>query len=41
VKVATTGTTIQQYGAIALESAAEDEKARVFVLLGSERPALV
>jgi hypothetical protein len=40
VAVATTGTTIQQYGAIALESGVSGEKIRVFVLLGSERPAL-
>lgn len=40
VAVATTGTTIQQYGAIALESGSTSEKIRVFVLLGSERPAL-
>jgi len=40
VAVATTGTTIQQYGAIALESGVSGEKARVFILLGSERPAL-
>jgi hypothetical protein len=40
VPVLTTGTTIQQYGAIALESGSSGEKIRVFVLLGSERPAL-
>lgn len=40
VAVATTGTTIQQYGAIALESGDDGELIRVFVLLGSERPAL-
>lgn len=40
VAVATTGTTIQQFGAVALESGSESEKIRVFVLLGSERPAL-
>ena len=39
VAVATTGTTLQHYGAIALESGAEGEKIRVFVLLGSERPS--
>lgn len=40
VAIATTGTTIQQFGAIALESGSSGEKIRVFVLLGSERPAL-
>ena len=39
VAIATTGTTIQQYGAIALESGIAGDKARVFVLLGSERPS--
>ncbi len=40
VAIATTGTTIQNYGAIALESGSEGEKIRVFILIGSERPAL-
>lgn len=39
VAIATTGTTIQNFGAIALESGSENEKIRVFVLLGSERPS--
>jgi len=38
--VATSGTTLQQYGAIALESGVSGDKIRVFVLLGSERPAV-
>jgi len=39
VAVATTGTTLQQYGAIALESGVSGDKIRVYVLLGSERPS--
>jgi len=41
VPIATTGTTLQRYGAIALESGSSGEKIRVFVLLGSERPAII
>lgn len=41
VPIATTGTTIQHYGAIALETMAEGEPCRVLVERGSERPALV
>ena len=37
---ATTGTTVQNVGAIALETAVEDELARVFVYRTSIRPAL-
>lgn len=40
VAVATTGTTIQQIGARALESAAENELCRVQIVQYSERPAL-
>lgn len=40
VPIATTGTTLQHYGAIALESGAADQRIRVQVLLGSERPAI-
>jgi hypothetical protein len=40
VPIATTGTTIQQYGAMALESGKSGEKIRVFIMLGSERPAI-
>lgn len=40
VAVATTGTTIQQIGAVALESGSSGEKIRVQVQLRSERPAL-
>lgn len=41
VVIATTGTTIQHYGAIALEAGDSGERIRVQVLIGSERPALV
>lgn len=41
VPIATTGTTIQNYGAIALQGAAAvGEKVRVQVLIGKVRPAL-
>ena len=40
VPVAVAGNVLQQYGAIALESGAAGEKVRVFILLGSERPAI-
>jgi hypothetical protein len=40
VPIATTGTTLQRYGAMALESGKSGEKIRVFVQLGSERPAI-
>jgi hypothetical protein len=41
VPIATTGTTLQRYGAVALEDAAADgDKIRVQVQIGSERPAL-
>lgn len=40
VPIATTGTTLQQYGAIALEGGKAGEKIQVFVELGSERPAI-
>ena len=40
VTVATTGTTIQQSGAVALESGVAGEKIRVHVQVSSERPAL-
>lgn len=41
VAIATSGTTIQHFGAVALEGGSSGEKRRVFVLIGSERPALV
>lgn len=41
VIIATTGTTIQHFGAIALETAIENDLARVQIHVGSERPALV
>lgn len=40
VPIASIGTTLQRYGAIALENGAAGERIRVQVLLGSERPAL-
>ncbi len=41
IPIATTGTTLQRYGAQALEAAtAAGQMIRVFVLLGSERPAI-
>lgn len=40
VAIATTGTTIQHYGAVALETASAGEYAKVRVQIGSERPAL-
>lgn len=40
VLIATTGTTIQQIGAVALTAALEDELAEVLVVYASERPAL-
>lgn len=40
VIIATTGTTIQQIGAVALESAAAGELGKVLVVYASERPAL-
>ena len=40
VSIATTGTTEQLYGAIALETAAAGELGKVTVLLGRTRPAL-
>lgn len=40
VAIATTGTTIQQFGAVALEGGSSGEKRRVQIVLGSERPAL-
>lgn len=40
VPIATTGTTIQNYGAIALAAASENELCPVEIVIGSERPAL-
>lgn len=40
VPIATTGTTIQQFGARALENGAAGTLVRVQILIGSERPAL-
>jgi hypothetical protein len=40
VPITEAGTTLQQYGAMALESGKAGEKIRVFVHLGSERPAI-
>lgn len=40
VPVATTGTTIQNYGAVALQGGAAGDKIRVQVVLGKVRPAL-
>lgn len=40
VTMASTGTTIQHYGAIALESGADGDRIRVAIVIGSERPAL-
>lgn len=40
VAMATSGTTIQHFGATALESGSNGDKIRVQVLIGSERPAL-
>lgn len=40
VPIATTGTTIQNYGAVALQGGAAGDLIRAFVLIGSERPAL-
>lgn len=40
VTIATTGTTIQHIGAIALESVSAGEKGDVLVVIYSERPAL-
>lgn len=40
VPVATTGTTIQNYGAIALQNGASGDKIRVMVIIGKVRPAL-
>lgn len=40
VPMATTGTTIQHYGAQALQDGAASELIRVFIRIGSERPAL-
>ncbi|GAB6165613.1 hypothetical protein JCM19992_16130 [Thermostilla marina] len=40
VPIATTGTALQNYGAVALQDGAAGELVRVFVLIGSERPAL-
>ena len=41
VEIATTGTTLQRYGAMALQhGAAAGEKIRVQVMIGSERPAI-
>jgi hypothetical protein len=40
VPIATSGTTIQNYGAIALQGGAQGEKIRVQVLIGKVRPAL-
>ncbi|QDU97528.1 hypothetical protein [Lignipirellula cremea] len=40
VPIATTGTTLQQIGAVALEGGASGDRIRVQVSLGSERPAL-
>lgn len=41
VSIATTGTTLQRYGAVALETVSAGEYGKVQVLPGSERPALV
>lgn len=41
VPIATTGTTIQHFGAIALEGGSAGERIEVQVQIGSERPALV
>lgn len=41
VAIATTGTTIQQIGAIALETVSAGELGKVLVVFTSERPALV
>jgi len=42
VPIATTGTTLQRYGAIAIEdAAAAGELTKVQVIVGSERPAIV
>lgn len=41
VAILGTGTTIQQIGAVALETASEGELAKVLVVYTSERPALV
>lgn len=40
VPIATTGTTIQHFGAVALENGASGTLVRVQVKIGSERPAL-
>lgn len=40
VAMATSGTTIQHFGAVALESGLEGDKIRVQVRIGSERPAI-
>ena len=39
--IATTGTTLQRYGAFALESGVDGEMIPVIVILGSERPSHV
>ncbi len=39
IAIATTGTDNQNYGAIALENAAVNEKIRVFVTIGTHRPS--
>ena len=41
VPILTTGTTLQRYGAVALQSGSSGNKVLVFVMPGSERPALV
>jgi hypothetical protein len=40
VAVATSGTTIQNYGAIALQGGSSGDKIRVMVIIGKVRPAL-
>lgn len=40
VVIASTGTTIQHYGAIAMAAASENELCPVEIVIGSERPAL-
>jgi hypothetical protein len=40
VPVATSGTTVQNYGAIALQGGSSGEKIRVLVIIGKVRPAL-
>lgn len=41
VTIASTGTTVQNYGAIALQSGAESECIRAYLVIGSVRPAIV